>query len=255
MISPPQIPQTQVAKSTEAFAMHAARLVLLGLALLTLAVACWLTGCGSKTESPDAAANAVSPETDTAGGSPSTTTSAKPKPAPPKPVDPIVVLHTSAGEIKLKLYAEKSPQTVDNFLNNYARRGFYDQTIFHHIEPGMMLIGGGFTSDLQPKETRAAIYNESRNGLSNRKGTVAMIHEAEAAHSATSQFFVNLVDNPSFDFQVGETEDTFGYCVFGEVVEGMEIVEQIAAAPTSAQGDFPAVPTQTVMIERVEQLR
>jgi peptidyl-prolyl cis-trans isomerase A (cyclophilin A)/peptidyl-prolyl cis-trans isomerase B (cyclophilin B) len=235
--------------------MHAARLILLGLALLTLAVACWLTGCGSKTESPDATAEAGSLEPAAAGGSASASASAKPKAAPPKPVDPIVVLHTSAGPIKLKLYAEKSPQTVDNFLNNYARRGFYDQTVFHHIEPGMMLIGGGFTADLQPKETRAAIYNESRNGLANRKGTVAMIHDPEAAHSATSQFFINLVDNPSFDFQAGESEDTFGYCVFGEVVEGMEIVEQIAATPTTAQGDFPAVPTRTVLIERVEQLR
>ena len=235
--------------------MHAARLILLGLALLTLAVACWLTGCGSKTESPDIVAEAGSSETAADGGSATDSKSAKPKAAPPKPVDPIVVLHTSAGDIKVKLFAEKAPQTVDNFLNNYARRGFYDETIFHHIEPGMMLIGGGFTSDLQPKETRAAIYNESRNGLTNRKGTVAMIHDPEAVHSATSQFFINLVDNPTFDFQAGETEDTFGYCVFGEVIEGMEVVEQIAATPTTAQGDFPAVPTRTVMIEKVEQLR
>jgi cyclophilin family peptidyl-prolyl cis-trans isomerase len=235
--------------------MHAARLILLGLALLTLAVACWLTGCGSKTESPDVTAEAGSLETPAEGVSTSASKPAKPKAAPPKPVDPIVVLHTSAGDIKVKLYAEKAPQTVDNFLNNYARRGFYDETIFHHIEPGMMLIGGGFTADLQPKETRAAIYNESRNGLANRKGTVAMIHDPEAVHSATSQFFINLVDNPSFDFQAGETEDTFGYCVFGEVIEGMEVVEQIAATPTTAQGDFPAVPTRTVLIERVEQLR
>ena len=235
--------------------MHAARLILLGQALLTLAVACWLTGCGSKTESPDVTAEAGSLEPPAEGGSVSASKPAKPKAAPPKPVDPIVVLHTSAGDIKVKLYAEKAPQTVDNFLNNYARRGFYDETIFHHIEPGMMLIGGGFTADLQPKETRAAIYNESRNGIANRKGTVAMIHDPEAVHSATSQFFINLVDNPSFDFQAGETEDTFGYCVFGEVVEGMEVVEQIAATPTTAQGDFPAVPSRTVMIERVEQLR
>ena len=234
--------------------MHAARLILLGLALLTLAVACWLTGCGSKSETPDAAAAASSPEAaDTTPASASTP--AKVKPTPKKAVDPIVVLHTSAGDIKVQLFAEKAPQTVDNFLNNYAHRGFYDETIFHHIEPGMMLIGGGFTSDLQPKETRAAIYNESRNGLSNRKGTLAMIHDPEAVHSATSQFFINLADNPAFDFQDGDPEDTFGYCVFGQVLEGMEIVDQIAATPTAAQGDFPAVPTRTVMIQKVEQLR
>jgi len=225
------------------------------LALLTLAVACWLTGCGSKSETPDAAAAASSPDSGSQDPPATASTPAKAKPTPKKAVDPIVVLHTSAGDIKVRLFAEKAPQTVDNFLNNYARRGFYDETIFHHIEPGMMLIGGGFTADLQPKETRAAIYNESRNGLTNKKGTVAMIHDPEAAHSATSQFFINLVDNPAFDFQAGEAEDAFGYCVFGEVVEGLEIVDQIAATPTAAQGDFPAVPTRTVMIEKVEQVR
>jgi peptidyl-prolyl cis-trans isomerase A (cyclophilin A) len=235
--------------------MHAARLILLGLALLTLVVACWLTGCGAKSAAPDAAAVAASPDTPAADTPVSAASPAKAKPIPKKAVDPIVVLHTSAGDIKVQLFAEKAPQTVDNFLNNYARRGFYDETIFHHIEPGMMLIGGGFTSDLQPKETRAAIYNESRNGLLNRKGTLAMIHDPEAVHSATSQFFINLADNPAFDFQDSETEDTFGYCVFGQVLEGMEIVDQIAATPTAAQGDFPAVPTQTVMIQTVEQLR
>jgi peptidyl-prolyl cis-trans isomerase A (cyclophilin A) len=234
--------------------MHAARLILIGLALLSLAVACWLTGCGGSSATPEKTA-ASAPDTSAPPSSAPAATPAKAKAPPPKPVDPIVVLHTSAGDIKLKLFAEKAPQTVDNFLNNYARRGFYDETIFHHIEPGMMLIGGGFTADLQPKETRAAIYNESRNGLTNRKGTIAMIHDPAVAHSATSQFFVNLVDNPSFDFQAGEEEDALGYCVFGEVVEGMDIVEQIAATPTAAQGEFPAVPTRTVMIERVEQVR
>lgn len=236
--------------------MHAARLILIGLALLSLAVACWLTGCGGSPE-PAAVTEATTgqPDSPAESSSPAAAKPAKSNAPPPKPVDPIVVLHTSAGDIKLKLFAEKAPQTVDNFLNNYARRGFYDETIFHHIEPGMMLIGGGFTADLQPKETRAAIYNESRNGLANRKGTIAMIHDPAVAHSATSQFFVNLVDNPAFDFQAGEEEDALGYCVFGEVVEGMDIVEQIAATPTAAQGEFPAVPTRTVMIERVEQVR
>jgi cyclophilin family peptidyl-prolyl cis-trans isomerase len=234
--------------------MHAARLILLGLALVTLAIACWLTGCGSKPDAASAAADTGSGES-----TENTTATAVASPAkakvPPKAVDPIVVLHTSAGDIKLQLYAEKSPQTVDNFLNSYVRRGFYDETIFHHIEPGMMLIGGGFTADLQPKATRSAIYNESRNGLSNRKGTVAMIHDPEAPHTATSQFFINLVDNPSFDFKAGDEEDTFGYCVFGTVIEGMNVVEQIAQSPTSAQGEFPAVPTQTVMVQKVEQIR
>jgi cyclophilin family peptidyl-prolyl cis-trans isomerase len=233
--------------------MHLARIALLGLALVTLACACWLTGCGSKAEKP-AAAKAGEPAAEGAAAS-SDTPAATVAKAPARPVDPVVVLHTNAGVIKIQLFAEKAPQTVENFLRNYAERGFYEQTIFHHVEPGMMLIGGGFTADLQAKPTRAAIYNESRNGLSNTKGTIAMNHDPEAAHSATSQFFVNLQDNPDLDFQAGETEDIFGYCVFGKIVEGMDVVERIASQPTAAQGDFPSVPTETVMIERVEQLR
>jgi cyclophilin family peptidyl-prolyl cis-trans isomerase len=233
--------------------MYLARIALLGLSLIALAAACWLTGCGGKPENP--AAEAAAEET-AAPAAANQSAAAKSAPrTPPKPVDPIVVLHTNAGDIKIQLYAEKAPQTVGNFLQNYASRGFYEETIFHHVEPGMMLIGGGFTSDLQPKPTRAAIYNESRNQLSNKRGTVAMIHDQDAAHSATSQFFVNLQDNPDFDFQTGEVEDKFGYCVFGEVVEGMEVVERIAGLPTSPQGDFPSVPAETVMIERVERLR
>lgn len=235
--------------------MHVARLALIGLALITLAVACWLTGCGSQTETPSVEAGAEPEAASQVVGASSVAAPAKPPKPAPKAVDPIVALHTSAGIVKIQLFSEKSPQTVDNFLRNYAERGFYEQTIFHHLEPGMMLIGGGFTADLQPKETRAAIYNESRNGLSNKKGTVAMIHDPDAAHSATSQFFVNLADNPDFDFRSEGEIDTFGYCVFGQVVEGMEIVEQIAQMPTGAQGEFPAVPAEMVRIERVERLR
>lgn len=234
--------------------MHLARIALLGLALASLAIACWLTGCGGKTDTPSA--NAASGEPATAVDSTSSVAGPSPKPkAPARPVDPVVVLHTNAGDIKLQLFAEKAPQTVANFLRNYVERGFYEQTIFHHVEPGMMLIGGGFTADLQPKPTKAPIYNESRNGLLNKKGMIAMIHEQGAAHSATSQFFVNLQDNPDLDFQAGAEEDTFGYCVFGKVVEGLDVVERIAGQPTAAQGDFTAVPVETVMIERAEELR
>lgn len=233
--------------------MYLARIALLGLSLLALGAACWLTGCGGKPAAP--AADAASGDESTqAVASPTVAAKSKVR-TPPEPVDPIVVLHTNAGDIKIQLFAEKAPQTVGNFLQNYASRGFYEETIFHHVEPGMMLIGGGFTADLQPKPTRAAIYNESRNKLPNKKGTIAMIHQPEEVHSATSQFFVNLQDNPEFDFQPGETSDEFGYCVFGQVVEGMDVVERIASQPTAAHGDFPSVPTETVMIERVERLR
>lgn len=175
--------------------------------------------------------------------------------APPKPADPLVVLHTTAGDIKIQLFAEKAPQTVENFLTQYAARGYYDKTIFHHVEPGQMLIGGGFDTELVAKPPRTPIFNESRNGLSNRRGTLAMIRDAESPHTATSQFFINLGDNPDLDFKAGDEEDKLGYCVFGEVIEGIEIVERISKLPTSSIGEFASVPSPPVSIQTVERLR
>jgi cyclophilin family peptidyl-prolyl cis-trans isomerase len=172
-----------------------------------------------------------------------------------QPVDPVVVLHTTQGDISLKLFAEKAPRTVENFLRGYAERGFYDQTIFHHVERGRMLIAGGYTSGLDRKPTRAPIYNESRNGISNRRGTVAMIREADAPHSATSEFFVNLTDNPDFDFKTSEDDDVQGYCVFGEIIAGMDVVDRIAQLPTAARGDFPQLPSPAVSIVTVQRVQ
>ncbi len=231
--------------------MHLARLTLH--VTFGLGVSVWLAGCGgsSSNDSPKASAT---PQVSTATGL-APPAAGKSKPAPAKPANPIVVLHTTAGDLKIELFAENAPQTVDNFLLTYATRGFYDQTIFHHVEPGMMLIGGGFTAELQPKAPRTAIYNESRNGLTNRRGTIAMIRDPESPHSATSQFFINLADNPDFDFKAGETEDLLGYCVFGEIVDGFDIVERIAKMPTSAIGEFAKVPSPAVAIQSVERLR
>ena len=173
----------------------------------------------------------------------------------PKPVDPMVVLHTTAGDITLHLFPERSPRTVENFLRVYAERGFYDQTIFHHAEPGQMLIAGGYTADLQRKPPRTAIYNESRNGLSNRRGTVAMIRDPDAPHSATSEFFVNLADNADFDFRTSDEDEVPGYCVFGEVIRGMDVIDRIAQLPTVSQGDFEKIPSPAVLIKSVERVQ
>lgn len=238
--------------------MHLARFVLLFVALAILAAACWLSGCGSKPESdPTASADApsISQPTAATGFAAVESASAKPKAVRPPPEDPVVVLHTSAGDIKLKLFAGKAPQTVDNFLSNYADRKFYDETIFHHVEPGSLLIAGGYDAQLEAKPTRTPIYNESRNGLSNTRGTVAMICDPESPHSATSQFFINLTDNANFDSKKTDDEVAFGYCVFGEVVEGLEIAEKIAKQPTTSQGDFAQLPTPTVAIQSIERLR
>lgn len=235
--------------------MHITRLTLLGLALVGLILAAWLSGCGSGSQPPAASAPANSPAAATAsGGSSAAPAPPVARPAPAKPVDPVVIIHTTAGDIHIKLLAEKAPATVENFLANYAGRGFYDETIFHHVEPGSMLIGGGYAADLSAKPTRTPIFNESRNGLSNRRGMVAMIRDAETPHSATSQFFINLADNPALDYKTTETEEILGYCVFGEVIAGMDVVDRIAQSKTAAQGDFQRLPTPAVAIKSVEQL-
>ena len=215
-----------------------------------------LSGCGSK--SPDVQAEAVnavnSSQAPPAGVEitpASATRGAAQAPAP----DPIVALHTSLGDIKLRLFAAKAPRTVDNFLRGYAERGYYDQTIFHHVESGQMLIAGGYNAELERKPVRAPIYNESRNGVANRRGTVAMVREPDSPHSATADFFINLADNAAFDYREAGEEEQHGYCVFGEVVGGMDIVERIAQQSTVAKGDFPGVPSPLATILSVERLQ
>jgi cyclophilin family peptidyl-prolyl cis-trans isomerase len=216
-----------------------------------------VSGCGKRAASgPAATAGETSAADQTmiaAAATPAST--ARPAAPLPKPIDPMVVLHTSQGDITLQLFHQKAPRTVENFLRGYAERGYYDQTIFHHAEPGVMLIAGGYTAELARKESRSPIYNESRNGLSNRRGTVAMIRDPASPHSATSEFFINLADNPDFDFKTGDEEELPGYCVFGEVVAGMEVVEQIAKMPTASQGEFSKIPSPSVSIAKVERLQ
>ena len=166
---------------------------------------------------------------------------------------PIVIVHTSAGDIQIELEMEKSPQTVLNVLDNYVRSGFYEQTIFHHVDAQSFVVGGGFTTELAQKETVSPIYNESNNGLSNVRGTIAMSRDPNVAHSATSQFLINVVDNPGLDYQ-GEGDDQRGYCVFGRVIEGMDVVEKIAASEAREQGDFQRLPVDPITISAIEEL-
>jgi peptidyl-prolyl cis-trans isomerase B (cyclophilin B) len=162
------------------------------------------------------------------------------------PALPRVRIETNRGTIVVELEPDKAPKTVANFLA-YVRAGFYDGTIFHRVIPGFMAQGGGFTADFERKPTRPPIENEAGNGLSNRRGTVAMARTADV-DSATSQFFINLVDNTYLDHR-DSTPRGFGYCVFGRVVEGMDVVDAIAAIPTGPSGPFPGdVPTEPVVI-------
>jgi peptidyl-prolyl cis-trans isomerase B (cyclophilin B) len=161
---------------------------------------------------------------------------------------PRVQMHTNQGDIVLELNKEKAPKSVENFLQ-YCKEGFYDSTVFHRIIDNFMIQGGGFTQDFKQKDTRAAIQNEAQNGLKNLRGTIAMARTGDP-HSATAQFFINVVDNAFLDHTM-PTPQGWGYAVFGKVVEGMEVVDKIKAAPTGSGGPFPQdVPTKPVVIER-----
>ncbi|SHI08525.1 peptidylprolyl isomerase [Ferrimonas marina] len=160
----------------------------------------------------------------------------------------MVTLHTNHGDITLSLNAEKAPKTVENFLA-YANEGFYNGTIFHRVIDGFMIQGGGFDADMQQKPTKGGIQNEASNGLSNKVGTIAMARTPDP-HSATAQFFINIKDNDFLDFK-NESMQGFGYCVFGEVTGGMDVVEKIKAVATGNHGMHQDVPLEAVVIESV----
>lgn len=164
---------------------------------------------------------------------------------------PKVLVKTSLGDITLELYPDKAPKSVDNFLT-YVKSGFYDGTIFHRVIAGFMIQGGGFTADLRQKKTRAPIAIESKNGLSNLRGALAMARTADP-NSGTAQFFINTVDNPRLDY-AGDANP--GYAVFGKVVSGMDVVDKIRAVETGAQGPFASdVPKTPVVIEKVSVIQ
>jgi cyclophilin family peptidyl-prolyl cis-trans isomerase len=175
-------------------------------------------------------------------------------PPPPPAPSPRVLLVTSMGEILVELDAAAAPATVENFLS-YARDGHYNGTTFHRAIPGLLLQGGAFTPDLQQKPSRSPVASEAGNGLSNRRGTLAAARDRGVVDSATAQFFFNLADNPKFDRTDAGSAYTAGYTVFGRVIQGLDVVDRIAAVPTGARGPFPGwVPEVPVVIERVELL-
>jgi cyclophilin family peptidyl-prolyl cis-trans isomerase len=161
------------------------------------------------------------------------------------PANPRVVIKTSEGDITVQLYADKSPVTVANFLT-YVDSGFYKDTIFHRVIPEFMIQGGGFGPDMKEKETRAAIVNESNNSLHNVRGTIAMARTNDP-DSATAQFFINQRSNLRLDSTAGRP----GYAVFGEVIQGMDIVDFIATAPTGQVGGMGDVPKKAIVIKEI----
>jgi peptidyl-prolyl cis-trans isomerase B (cyclophilin B) len=157
----------------------------------------------------------------------------------------MITLHTNFGDIKVQLHEDKAPETCANFLQ-YCKDGFYDDTIFHRVIDGFMIQGGGMTSGLREKATRDPIKNEANNGLTNKIGTLAMARTMEP-HSASSQFFINVNDNTFLDFR-SASRDGWGYCVFAEVVEGMDVVNKIKLVSTGSMGMHQDVPLEDVVI-------
>ncbi len=196
----------------------------------------------------------------TAPAKPAAKAPAKAAPAKPKAAEPAVseadktaskvLIKTSLGDMTVELYPDKAPKTVENFLA-YVNGKFYDGTIFHRVIDNFMIQGGGFTPELRQKATRPAIANEAKNGLSNTRGTLAMARTGDP-NSATAQFFINVVDNPRLDYTSDANGSTWGYCVFGKVISGLDVVDKIKAVPTGAQGPFKSdVPTTPVVIEKI----
>lgn len=158
-----------------------------------------------------------------------------------------VLMKTSMGDFTIKLNAEKAPKSAENF-KNYVENGFYDGLVFHRVINGFMVQGGGFEPGMKQRETEAPIDNEANNGLKNTKYTLAMARTMDP-HSATGQFFINVADNSFLDHK-SETVDGWGYAVFGEVIEGTDVVERIKAVPTTMKGGHQDVPTEDVIIEK-----
>ncbi|HEY0635141.1 MAG TPA: peptidylprolyl isomerase [Gammaproteobacteria bacterium] len=161
----------------------------------------------------------------------------------------MIKMHTNYGVITLELDAAKAPATVENFLA-YAREGFYDNTIFHRVINGFMIQGGGMMPDMMQKATKAPIKNEADNGLKNDRGTIAMARTNDP-HSATAQFFINVKDN-GFLNHTSPTPNGWGYCVFGKVTDGMDVVDKIKGVATGNKGFHQDVPLEPVVIEKVE---
>lgn len=198
-------------------------------------------GCGGDAAAP-------------AGDQAATSGPASPSAPPPDTLRPRLRLVTNQGAITVELDGENAPISVGNFLA-YADAGHYAGTVFHQVEPGFIAAAGGYNESLAEMPTeQSPIRNEADNGLKNTRGTIACARSPEVIDSTTCQFFFNLADNAQLDHQGRDPAD-YGYCVFGKVVEGLEVLDKIAAVPAAPQGELPSVPQQAVVIERVTRVR
>jgi cyclophilin family peptidyl-prolyl cis-trans isomerase len=219
-----------------------------------------LSGCQKAGDSAPAATSsgASNNKAESPSGTSATATVAEdaddPKPDP-NLQHPVFAIETTAGKITVRLDAEKAPLTVNNF-RNYATHGHFDQTIFHQVfsKPVQIVLGGVYTSELKEKAPNMPIRNEADNGLKNRRGTIAMARRADDEDSATSQFFFNVADNDSLNYKA-RTSEGYGYCVFGEVTEGIEVLDRIAKGPVHDASGHQNMPVESVAIKSVRQVR
>ena len=160
----------------------------------------------------------------------------------------MIVFHTTYGDIKINTFDDKAPETVKNFVE-YCKEGFYNNTIFHRVIDNFMIQGGGFEPGMKQKKTKEPIQNEAANGLKNNRGTLAMARTSDP-HSATAQFFINVVDNDYLNYRSADVNG-FGYCVFAEVVDGLDVVDKIKAVKTGRNGMHSDVPVEDVIISSV----
>lgn len=231
--------------------MPNSRTILLACSLATVLAV--VAGCGGGQE----AANSDG----SAGTAPGATASATSNPADggavgpaAEPVNPMVLIETSLGEITVELDPDKAELTVDNFLRN-VDNGYYNNTIFHQVLKDYVVLGGSYTPDLVEKPAEGTVRNEAFKAPKNSRGTIAMARKADVIDSAATQFFFNVADNPMLDHQDAEVPEQYGYCVFGEVVKGMDVIEKISGVEVEDRGDFERKPVQTVLIQSVERIR
>ncbi len=208
--------------------------------LVALTLALWLPACGGGGDAVSPASEST-PETTPMEPTTPPTESDLPTPGPSA-----VLMQTTVGDLTIEFYPDEAPRTVQNFLQ-YVEDGFYDGTIFHRVVRGFVIQGGGFTADMQEKETRAPIENEARNGLMNLRGTLSMARTMDP-HSATSQFFINTKDNAMLDHTSPDPRG-WGYAVFGKVISGMDAVDQIEASPVVSRAGHNDVPDTPIVIE------
>jgi peptidyl-prolyl cis-trans isomerase B (cyclophilin B) len=239
--------------------------VFVPITLLTCAVL--FAGCGKQADEPppvrieadELPTNSAPNETD---GDPIELTAAEARGSSPAlPVlveDPEVLIHTNQGTIRIRLFAKDAPQTVANFLRNYVDRAEYHDSLVHYVEQDYMMIAGGYNAKYEEIPERAAVAYEGDNGLSNRRGTVGLLRQVDYVDSGTSQFFFNLGDNAFLDHQAtdgdADDEDVPGYCVFGEIVEGLDVMDKMGSVTVEDRDGFEKTPSAPLVVTSVERV-